>query len=172
MSIVEDRIPTRAERKARLVRLGIRGPSQNEVRRAWSETTDLLADIKEDKPDAMAEWVKRQKAVVWELEARVQERVHETPTVAEIQYAVCDYFKVDRMDILSARRTMEIAHPRQIAYYLCKALTLRSLPDIGRKFGGRDHTTVLHGVRKIKLLVRLNWEVAHDVAHIEAALLS
>ncbi len=61
-----------------------------------------------------------------------------------------------RGDILSSRRTATVVKPRQVAMYLSKALTLRSLPEIGRRFGGRDHTTVLHAVRKIEGLSNSN----------------
>jgi chromosomal replication initiator protein len=59
---------------------------------------------------------------------------------------------VSRADLLSSRRTANVVRPRQVAMYLAKILTLRSLPEIGRRFGGRDHTTVLHAVRKIETL--------------------
>lgn len=70
--------------------------------------------------------------------------------IEEIQKAVSVHFKVSKQDLLSARRTRTIVRPRQIAMYLSKVLTPRSLPEIGRRFGGRDHTTVLHAVRKIE----------------------
>lgn len=79
-----------------------------------------------------------------------------TPQIERIQRAVANHFGVTRHDMLSERRTSNIVLPRQIAMYLCKALTLRSLPEIGRKFGGRDHTTVLHSVRKIN--ARCVWD--------------
>jgi chromosomal replication initiator protein len=63
---------------------------------------------------------------------------------------VATRYNVSRSDILSERRTAAVVRPRQIAMYLSKVLTLRSLPEIGRRFGGRDHTTVLHAVRKIE----------------------
>ncbi len=69
--------------------------------------------------------------------------------IEDIQKLVATHFNVSRADILSSRRTANVVRPRQIAMYLSKALTLRSLPEIGRRFGGRDHTTVLHAVRKI-----------------------
>jgi hypothetical protein len=59
-------------------------------------------------------------------------------------------YNVRRSDLLCSRRTANIVRPRQVAMYLAKILTLRSLPEIGRHFGGRDHTTVLHAVRKIE----------------------
>ncbi len=72
--------------------------------------------------------------------------------IEDIQKLVANHYNVSRADILSSRRTAVVVRPRQIAMYLSKALTLRSLPEIGRRFGGRDHTTVLHAVRKIEAL--------------------
>ncbi len=72
--------------------------------------------------------------------------------IEDIQKLVANHYNVSRADILSSRRTATVVRPRQIAMYLSKALTLRSLPEIGRRFGGRDHTTVLHAVRKIEAL--------------------
>ena len=66
---------------------------------------------------------------------------------------VARQYNVSRSDLLSSRRTANVVRPRQVAMYLAKTLTLRSLPEIGRRFGGRDHTTVLHAVRKIEALV-------------------
>ena len=70
--------------------------------------------------------------------------------IEDIQKLVATHYSVSRADILSSRRTANVVRPRQIAMYLAKVLTLRSLPEIGRRFGGRDHTTVLHAVRKIE----------------------
>jgi len=84
-------------------------------------------------------------------------------TVDEIQKTVADHFNMKQVDLLSERRTRAIARPRQIAMYLCKQHTTRSYPDIGRRFGGRDHTTVLHGVRKIEELIPQDDQIARDV---------
>lgn len=73
-------------------------------------------------------------------------------TVDRIQRAVCEIFSVTPTDMVSKRRARVIARPRQVAMYLCKKLTKRSLPDIGRRFGGRDHTTVMHAVKRIDQL--------------------
>ena len=73
-------------------------------------------------------------------------------TIDEIQRAVSTMFEVKQIDLVSARRAAAIARPRQIAMYLAKRLTTRSLPEIGRKFGGRDHSTVIHAVRRIEEL--------------------
>jgi len=74
--------------------------------------------------------------------------------IEDIQKLVASHYSVTKADILSSRRTASVVKPRQIAMYLSKSLTLRSLPEIGRRFGGRDHTTVLHAVRKIENLVQ------------------
>lgn len=85
------------------------------------------------------------------------------PKVEEIQRVVAKHFQVERADILSARRTAVVVKPRQVAMYLAKEMTLRSLPEIGRRFGGRDHTTVLHAVRKIGSAVERDPEFAETV---------
>ena len=79
-------------------------------------------------------------------------RTHEPKRVRieDIQKLVASHYSVSRADILSSRRTAVVVKPRQVAMFLSKTLTLRSLPEIGRRFGGRDHTTVLHAVRKIE----------------------
>jgi chromosomal replication initiator protein len=73
-------------------------------------------------------------------------------TIDQIQKAVSDHFELKPLDLVSARRARAVARPRQIAMYLAKRLTTRSLPEIGRKFGGRDHSTVIHAVRRIEEL--------------------
>ena len=73
-------------------------------------------------------------------------------TIDEIIRKVADHYNLRMSDLLSARRARQVARPRQVAMYLAKTLTSRSLPDIGRRFGGRDHTTVIHAVRKIEEL--------------------
>lgn len=70
-------------------------------------------------------------------------------TVDKIQRAVAEEFKITMDDMASKRRARAVARPRQVAMYLCKKLTKRSLPDIGRRFGGRDHTTVMHAVKRV-----------------------
>lgn len=80
----------------------------------------------------------------------VRNREPKRVKIEDIQKLVASRYNVSRSDILSERRTAAVVKPRQIAMYLAKILTLRSLPEIGRRFGGRDHTTVLHAVRKIE----------------------
>jgi chromosomal replication initiator protein len=93
---------------------------------------------------------------------------HKQISVSDIQDKTAKYFDISLHDLLSARRQRDIARPRQIAMFLAKQLTPRSLPDIGRRFGGRDHTTVLHALRRIEELCSSNAKVQKDVANIKA----
>ena len=83
--------------------------------------------------------------------------------IEDIQRIVARQFNVSKNDLLSNRRTRVIVRPRQIAMYLAKVMTPRSLPEIGRRFGGRDHTTVLHAVRKIEELSSNDQKIAHEI---------
>jgi chromosomal replication initiator protein len=83
--------------------------------------------------------------------------------IEDIQRVVARQYNVSRADLLSSRRTANVVRPRQVAMYLAKTLTLRSLPEIGRRFGGRDHTTVLHAVRKIENLVGCDTTLAEEI---------
>jgi chromosomal replication initiator protein len=84
-------------------------------------------------------------------------------TIDEIQKKVAEHFNIRVSDMHSARRARQVARPRQVAMYLAKQLTPRSLPEIGRKFGGRDHTTVIHAVRKIEELSAFDASFREDV---------
>ncbi|HVN00457.1 MAG TPA: chromosomal replication initiator protein DnaA [Caulobacteraceae bacterium] len=84
-------------------------------------------------------------------------------TVDDIQKATAEHFGLKQADLVSERRTRSVARPRQAAMWLAKQLTTRSLPDIGRRFGGRDHTTVLHAVRRIEALRQTDTQLARDL---------
>ena len=84
-------------------------------------------------------------------------------TIDQIQKKVAEHFNVKMSDMHSARRSRTIARPRQIAMFLAKNLTTRSLPEIGRKFGGRDHTTVIHAIKKVKELVKNDSSLSEDI---------
>lgn len=84
-------------------------------------------------------------------------------TVDEIQRRVADHYKIKAIEMVSARRARIVARPRQVAMYIAKQLTPRSLPDLGRRFGGRDHTTVIHAVKQIEKLRALDAELDADV---------
>jgi len=84
-------------------------------------------------------------------------------SVDDIQKKVADHYNVSVPDLLSARRSRTVARPRQVAMYLAKQLTTHSLPDLGRKFGGRDHTTVLHAIRNVESLLDTDRGIGDDV---------
>jgi len=84
-------------------------------------------------------------------------------TIEEIQKRVAEHYNIRLSEMYSARRARAVARPRQVAMYLAKQLTARSLPEIGRKFGGRDHTTVMHAVRKVDELRSLDRSFAEDI---------
>jgi chromosomal replication initiator protein len=84
-------------------------------------------------------------------------------TIDEIQKKVAEYYSIRISDMHSPRRARTVARPRQVAMYLTKVLTTRSLPEIGRKFGGRDHTTVLHAVKKIEELMGEDKTICEDI---------
>jgi chromosomal replication initiator protein len=83
--------------------------------------------------------------------------------IEDIQRVVAKHYNVSRQELVSNRRTRVIVKPRQIAMYLAKSLTPRSFPEIGRRFGGRDHTTVLHAVRKIEDLISGDTKLSHEI---------
>jgi chromosomal replication initiator protein len=84
-------------------------------------------------------------------------------TIEEIQRRVADYYNIRLSDMIGPKRLRNIARPRQVAMFLSKQLTTRSLPEIGRRFGGRDHTTIMHGVRKIEELMAIESQLADDL---------
>lgn len=87
--------------------------------------------------------------------------------LSRIQHVVCRHFKVKRNDLCSARRFAHIVLPRQVGYYLATELTSLSMPKIGRRFGGRDHTTVLSGKRKIARMISSDPEFAQTIRELE-----
>ena len=91
-------------------------------------------------------------------------------TVEEIQRKVAEHFNIRMSDMIGPKRQRSIARPRQVAMYLAKKMTTRSLPDIGRRFGGRDHTTVMHGVRRIDELREADSQLAEDLELLRRAL--
>ena len=91
-------------------------------------------------------------------------------TVEEIQRKVSEHYAIRLSDMIGPKRVRNYARPRQIAMYLAKHMTNRSLPEIGRRFGGRDHTTVMHGVRRIEELKTLDSQIADDLELLRRAL--
>ena len=83
--------------------------------------------------------------------------------IEDIQRIVARHYNVSRQELVSNRRTRVIVKPRQVAMYLSKTMTPRSFPEIGRRFGGRDHTTVLHAVRKIEEMIAADQKLSHEI---------
>jgi len=91
-------------------------------------------------------------------------------TVEEIQRKVSEHYNIRLSDMIGPKRVRTLARPRQMAMYLAKQMTSRSLPEIGRRFGGRDHTTVMHGVRRITELMATDSQIADDIELLRRAL--
>ena len=94
----------------------------------------------------------------WRVEGRI--------TVTMIKRVAARYYNLDYAHMWSHRRTANLVRPRQIAMYLSRSLTAASLPEIGRRMGGRDHTTVLHGYRKITRLLETDVELREQIAEL------
>lgn len=92
------------------------------------------------------------------------------PRMAEIIDAVCSYYNVSKTNLVGRCRTAKFIRPRHVACYLGKSLTLLSTPEIGRKLGGRDHTAVLHGARKITARIQTDFQLASEVASLACAI--
>ena len=91
-------------------------------------------------------------------------------TAKEIIRVVCDYYHVSQLDIISARRTLNVMIPRQIVMYLARELTPMSTPQIGARLGNRDHSTIIHGAKKIERRIASDVRIAEAVSNIRARL--
>ena len=92
-------------------------------------------------------------------------------TIDTIQTTVCQFFKISKNEMLSARRSRYLVRPRQTAIYLAKLLTSKSLPEIGRSFSNRDHTTVIHSVKTIEKLRQEDKELNSNIDHLKNKIL-
>ena len=90
--------------------------------------------------------------------------------ISDIQRRVAEHYRIDPAEMTSDRRARIVARPRQIAMYLARRHTPLSIPNIGRRFGNRDHTTVIHAVRTITSLIAQDGDMARDIAELEAGL--
>lgn len=120
-----------------------------------------VASVEAPVPEKVESWVDRQKRIWFWIESDLGPTGPITMTM--IQNAVCEHFNLSRADLLSQRRAIPYVRPRQIAMYLCKTLTQHSLPEIGRHFAGRDHTTALSAVRRIASFLECDPELAKAV---------
>lgn len=124
--------------------------------------------------ELISEWAEKQiqkyKPVWFGIVSEIEPAEKPKPRMEDIQRATAKYYGIYKSDLLSARRTANIVLPRQVAMFIAKALTLKSLPEIGRRFGDRDHTTVLHAVRKIERLKSTDEKLAAEIEAIKATL--
>ena len=88
-------------------------------------------------------------------------------SIDNIQTLVCKYFKISKNEMLSSRRSRYLVRPRQVAIYLSKILTSKSLPEIGREFSNRDHTTIIHSVKTIEKLKVENSEINNGISYLK-----
>lgn len=130
---------------------------------------ELVEDIEPGPIRAEYDFEPRDQGAAWVQAMRVDDSTKAWQArvfITDIQREVCSFFKVSKKDLLSHRRNRSIVRPRQIGMYLAKVLTERSLPEIGRRFGDRDHTTVLHAVRKVTALIASDPQFACEVNEI------
>ncbi len=174
------------ERRARLSAYGVQDRgiaclSASERSAAFIHLPALLTEGQLAAAEAafcFKDWLKRQddlhplpaKDLWFEIVDEIEPQAPRLPRIEDIQNIVAQAYGVRRIDINSARRTANVVRPRQVAMYLAKTLTLRSLPEIGRRFGGRDHTTVLHAVRKIEALVAKDIALSEEVESLKRQL--
>jgi hypothetical protein len=119
--------------------------------------------------------VKRSPAQETKAEARfarylTDENGRRIPTIQEIKHVIAEHFKITPVNIDSKSRRHKFCLPRQISYYLSHTLTVRSLPDIARRHGGRDHTSALSGIRKIERLLKTDEALAKTVGELRERL--
>lgn len=117
------------------------------------------------------EWFKRQERLWFSIVEEIDPTTGKKKTgIEDIKRVVARYYQVSVHDIISGRRTANVIRPRQVAMYLAKTMTPLSLPQIGRRIGNKDHTTVLYGVRKITRLLASDPDLAADIENIMQAL--
>lgn len=116
-----------------------------------------------------AEWL-RHHGYTWEGELVFHDVTPRPPLIAEIQAKVAARFGIPELEMTSARRSDDVVRPRQVAMFLSRELTRHSMPMIGRRFGNRDHTTVIHACRQVKKLCAIDGELAANVDALRAEL--
>lgn len=136
-------------------------------RKPKSITSIVYVDPREERINELVSLIGKIRIELMQLQQPLEPRA---PSTENIMSVVCERFKCSKIDMKSSRRTHPIVNYRQMAMYLVKKLTLRSLPEIGRRFGGRDHTTVLHAVRKIEAQRLTDPILDLQLKEIEAAL--
>lgn len=172
---LEGLVKEHKERRAREVAAAVPvdPPPRTEPKFKPSKQRDLRKEFEE----YAARWeIEESKRKAREAEAASISAIQEGRAVRRpffinhIIRVVANHYLVSPLDIISARRTATVVRPRQVAMYLAKTLTLNSLPEVGRRFGGRDHTTVLHAVRKIGALIEVDPILRAEIEELRMAL--
>ena len=140
------------------IQTGIRGPGRELTGAIWNLYTEAAFG-------AMKPTLEMVERVIRRMEGEVR-----TPSIDLVKKAAMKVFNVSKVDLESPCKARTVVYPRQVAMYLCREQTKKSLPQIGRAFGRRDHTTVLYAHRKITRLIPKDSEVAADVAKVVAAI--
>jgi len=156
-------------RRARLARLGM--GTQSVAKPAEIERKTYIVEPVAPRPKISRYYTDAAYEASWSVEICGLEMIYGPTNINTILKVVAKHYKVSIDDIVSARRTSDIVMPRHIAMYLARTMTPRSFPEVGRRMGNRDHTTVLHGFKKIERLVRENPNVADDVNAIKRSIM-
>jgi chromosomal replication initiation ATPase DnaA len=146
--------------------------AEAQARRIAARKAVMMAEQerKREAEESARRLVQRYRLAV-DIPARISGDASKTCRIEDVIGAVCNHFNVSKTDMLSSRRDKAIVMPRQVAMYVARTFTLRSLPEIGRRFGSRDHTTVIHAVGKLTALLEAGDErAASDIAAIKQAL--
>lgn len=143
------------------------------------EAVEAAPDLSPEEEETKEGWADRQKRIhalpkpFWfSIVDEIAPNEPRRPHIEQIQRVVAEHYGVTRDDILSARRTANVVIPRHVAMFLCREMTLKSLPEICRRTGNRDHTVGLYAHRKIKSLIERDAVVAAAVATIKAAVIT
>jgi len=159
----KERLHARRERRERIAAKAV--PDRPMVLRALSIVeTPAPVIVPKDTPEACTA---RQLKTWFSVEKDLGPVETVRPTIEQIQRVICRHYDVRRNDLIGERRFGPIIRPRHIAIYLAKTLTLRSLPEVGRRFGGRDHTSILSAVRKIERLVAIDPDLNAEVEELK-----
>jgi hypothetical protein len=177
-NLTQSQITAAHERRARLGKIAARARPDTPIEclsasvRSGKGTSRPRAILAPLEPETVRSWVDRQLGQHPENWFWGEQGMSSgAPLVEDIIAKVCAFYLVQRADLLSPSREARFVRPRQIAMYLAKKLTSRSLPDIGRRLGGRDHTTVLHAVRKIGALRESDATMAAELDELEQRLM-
>ena len=149
MSIVEDFHRRHKERLARIASMAVEPVKESEVVKV--EQPEKIIPL--TKEEQINDWVERQKEMATELFAIAGLPTENAVSVERIQREVCKHYGIARTDMISGRRTKHLLRPRMLAIHLTRRLTTKSYPEIGRRFGGRDHTTCMHSDRRISMMM-------------------